>query len=158
MTSLPSPRHVAGFSILELLVAIVVVSLGMGGILYSQARGLQALNANSWRAQAAVLSEHVIERARANPRAAYQINFGETRTCTATAVADCDLRRWKDQLGRTLPQGDGRIVVSTVNDPATGQQFERLDVTVRWDDQRAGASNETGTQLRHLRIQAFRGM
>lgn len=151
----PTPTGRAhGFSIIELLVALIVVSLGLGGILYSHARGMQALNGNSWRAQAAVLAEHVIERARANPGVAYTIDFGETRT--GSAVVDRDLALWKTQLGRTLPSGDGRITTTRVTDTASGQAFDRVDVTVSWDDQRAGVNPSAGTQIRYLRIQAFR--
>jgi len=60
-------RHASGFSMIEVLVALVVVSLGIGGILIAQARGYQALNGAGFRAQAAVLAEQIIDRARANP-------------------------------------------------------------------------------------------
>lgn len=143
-----------GFSLVELLVALVVVSLGLGGILYSQARGIQTLNAGGWRAQAAVLAEHIIERARANPEVSYTVAFGTTPS--GSTVSEVDLRSWKTQLSRNLPQGDGRIVTTATVDAASGDTFEMIDVTVRWDDQRAGSSDVVGADLRHLRIQAYR--
>lgn len=144
----------AGFSMLELLVALVVVSLGLGGILYSQARSVQTLNASGWRAQAAVLAEHIIERARANPGVPYTVAFDTTPS--GNTVSEMDIRAWKTQLGRNLPQGDGRIVTSTTVDAASGDTFEMMDVMVRWDDQRGGPTDATSTDLRFLRIQAYR--
>jgi prepilin-type N-terminal cleavage/methylation domain-containing protein len=80
MTAAMPPRPCApfseGFSLIELMVALIVLSLGLGGILFAQTRGMQALNGNSWRAQAAVLAEQVIDRARANPMEAYTVAFG----------------------------------------------------------------------------------
>ncbi len=150
----PPSRHSSGFSLIELLVAIIVVSLGLGGILYAQGRGLQALNGNSWRAQAAVLAEHVVDRARANPTGSYEVNFGETPT--GSSVEKRDLAMWKTQLARSLPVGDGEITVTTRTDASTGRQFDEISVVVRWDDRRAGAGDEGLEQLRHLRVQGFR--
>ena len=152
----PPPPLNRGFSLIELLVAIVVVSLGLGGILYAQGRGLQALNGNSWRAQAAVLAEHVVDRARANPAGSYTVSFGTTPT--GSEVEQRDLATWKTQLARSLPAGDGEITVTTRTDASTGRQFDEISVVVRWDDRRAGAGDEGSEQLRHLRVQGFRAL
>ena len=101
-----------------------------------------------------MLAEHVIERARANPGAAYTVAFGTTPS--GSSVVERDLAVWKTQLGRTLPSGDGRITTTRVTDADSGQAFDRIDVTVTWDDQRAGVNPSTGAQPRYLLIQAFR--
>jgi type IV pilus assembly protein PilV len=149
-----STHHQRGFSLLELLVALIVVSLGLGSILYSQARGMQALNGNSWRAQAAVLAEHVIDRARANPTGNYTIAFSATPR--GAGVTERDLATWKAQLGRSLPAGNGEITVTQRTDTVTGRVFDEINVVIRWDDRRAGAGDSGSEQLRHMRVQGFR--
>jgi type IV pilus assembly protein PilV len=144
----------SGFSLLELLVAVVVVSLGLGSVLYSQARGIQALNGNSWRAQAAVLAEHVIDRARANPTGNYTLLF--TETPGTTDVVGRDLTTWRRQLEDSLPVGTGEITITPRTDTVTGRVFDEINVVIRWDDRRAGAGNSDSEQLRHMRVQGFR--
>lgn len=152
----PLSRSSRGFSLIELLVALIVVSLGLGGILYAQGRGVQALNGNSWRAQAAVLAEHVVDRARANPTGAYAVAFGSTPT--GSTVEQRDIGTWKAQLARSLPAGDGEITVTTRTDATTGRDFDEINVVVRWDDRRAGADDGGSAQLRHLRVQGYRAL
>ncbi len=144
----------AGFSLIELLVALVVVSLGMGGILMAQARGYQALNGTGFRTQAALLAEQIVDRARANPGENYTVAFGASTGSGATSTRD--LATWKTQLARTLPAGDGRITATAQADPTTGRTYERLDVVVGWDDRRAGAGDDGTAQMRYLMFQGFR--
>ena len=152
-TSAPARRH-QGFSLIELLVALIVVSLGLGGILFSQARGMQALNGNSWRAQAAVLAEHVIDRARANPTGNYTLLFADTPS--GTDVTGRDLVAWRDQLARSLPAGTGEITLTPRTDPVTQRVFDEINVVIRWDDRRAGVGDLGSEQLRHMRVQGLR--
>jgi type IV pilus assembly protein PilV len=160
MSAAMPPRPYAarseGFSLIELMVALIVLSLGLGGILFAQTRGMQALNGNSWRAQAAVLAEQVIDRARANPMEAYTVAFGTVPS--GNGVAQRDLGTWKAQLARSMPSGDGEITVQTRTDAATGRQFDEINVVVRWDDRRAGAGDVGGELLRHLRVQGYRAL
>lgn len=154
----PRPRVPCseGFSLIEFMVALIVLSLGLGGILFAQTRGVQALNGNSWRAQAAVLAEQVIDRARANPMEAYTVDFGDAPD--GDSVAQRDLGTWKLQLSRSMPSGDGEITVQTRTDATTGRQFDEINVVVRWDDRRAGAGDLGSAQLRHLRTQGYRAL
>ena len=149
-------RDSSGFSLIELMVALLVVSLGLGGILMAQARGYQALNGTGFRAQAAVLGEQILDRARANPIESYSAAFGATGGSGATSTRD--LTTWKIQLARTLPAGDGRITTTIQADPVTGRSYERLDVVVGWDDRRAGAGDTGGQQMRYLLIWGFRSI
>ena len=142
-----------GFSLLELLVALIVVSLGLGSVLYSQARGMQALNGNSWRAQAAVLAEHVIDRARANPTGDYTLLFADTPG--TSDVAGRDLTTWRRQLGQSLPVGTGEITITPRTDTVTGRVFDEINVVIRWDDRRAGAGDLGSEQLRYMRAQGM---
>lgn len=131
-----------GFSLLEVLIAVLVLSIGLLGL-----AGLQVLsikqNHNSYlRSQATFLAHDVIERMRANRTAAvggaYDIGFGESAG-SGGSVAESDLASWKARLARELPSGDGDVAVSG----------ELATVTIRWDDARGdtGGDNQGGELL-----------
>jgi Tfp pilus assembly protein PilV len=143
-------------SLIEVLVALVVVSLGIGGILMAQARGYQSLNGTGFRVQAAVLAEQIVDRARANPTESYVVAFGASGGVGPNSIRDLEV--WKAQLARTLPSGDGRITTTSLADPLTGRNYERLEVVVGWDDRRAGAGDTGAEQMRYLTIRAFRSL
>jgi type IV pilus assembly protein PilV len=149
----PAPR---GFSLIEVMVALVVVSLGLGGVLMSQAQGFAASNGAGHRVQAAVLAEHLLDRARANPAQSYVV--GEGAPIQGSTPAQRDLYAWKTQLARSLPDGDGRVTAETVTDTGSGRDFERLTIVVGWDDRRSGAGDTGTVQRRHLLIQGFRAV
>jgi hypothetical protein len=116
---------------------------------------MQALNGNSWRAQAAVLAEHMIDRARANPTGDYTLLFTATPG-TADVVVWRDLTAWRGQLQRSLPAGTGEITLTPRTDTVTGRVFDEINVVIRWDDRRGGAGDSGRDQLRHMRVQGLR--
>lgn len=150
----PLPRRAAGFALIEVLVAIVIVSLGIGGVLFAQTRGLGAMTGAGWRAQASVLAEFALDRARANPDESYAVDFGPYSS--GASLHSKDLASWKTHLENTLPAGDGRITSTLFNDPLTGRRFERLDVLVRWDDRRAGAGDRGAARPSYVLVQGVR--
>ncbi|MEG0007730.1 MAG: type IV pilus modification protein PilV [Aeromonas sp.] len=106
-------RCETGFSLLEVMIAVLVLSVGILGMATLQ---LQALKSN----QSALSSTEATQYAnlmgdlmRANRSAAlagqYNIALGERASGATAAVAD--LQYWKQTLG-SLPQGDGAVVVS----------------------------------------------
>lgn len=148
----PPLRTSRGFSLIELMVALVVVSLGLGGILMSQAQGLMAATGSGYRIQAAVLGEQILDRARANATGAYTVS--ESVSPGGSTVAEQDLRRWKEELSRALPDGDGSIDVRVFNDGATGESFEELTVRVGWLDRRPAPG--VAADRRYVLIQGVR--
>lgn len=137
---------------IELMVALVVVSLGLGGILMSQAQGLVAASGSGYRIQASILAEQILDRARANSTGVYGV--AESVTPSGSTIADRDLVRWKDELSRALPDGNGSIVVRPFNDGTTGEPFEELTVRVGWLDRRPGLG--VTEQRRYVLIQGVR--
>lgn len=129
-SSIERVRHQRGLSLLEVLVAIVILSLGLLGMAGLQAASLRASQGSLYRAQAAQFADDMAERMRAN--------LGEARTYglaladpapTGTSVRDRDLADWLAKL-RNLPAGDGSIAIDLANNLVT--------ITVQWDDTRAG--------------------
>lgn len=155
-----------GFTLIEVLVAVFVLSLGMLGI-----AGLQAATSrykiNSWATNAsAVLVSDLADRMRANPSAtgnvfgtatqvsSYVLNdtwtgqatlpaapakncLTDTNGCTPAEMAAHDLSVWRRELRRVMPAGSAWIEGSR----ATG-----INVTVMWDDKThlklSGSSDE----------------
>lgn len=130
-----------GFSMLEVLAALVVLSIGLLGF-----ASLQAANVNvgsqAWmRSQATVLGADMLERLRGNPATfasgAYDMAFAATLAtptdCNATACSPAqlalfDLNQWQANLATQLPQGTGSIARDNTTTP-----IEAI-VTVRWFD------------------------
>lgn len=138
-----------GFSLIEVLIAVLVLSVGLLGLAGMQAASLR-FNHNAYmRSQATFLAHDVIERMRANRTqalaGAYAIGFGDAPT--AGTVAGDDLAQWKARLTRELPQGDGAVAVDAAG---------IATVEVRWDDARGdeGAENPEGGALLNFRVTA----
>ena len=107
-----------GFSLVEVLIALVIMSVGMLGIAGLYVQSLQAGRTSMLRHNAVTLAGDVADRIRANPLAGvtYQDSDGEDRDCVdgtedcdATEMAEHDVFLWKAQAGDTLPGGDVTI-------------------------------------------------
>lgn len=135
--SVRSPRHQQGLSLLEVLVAIVILSLGLLGMAGLQAAGLRTSQGSFYRAQAAQYADDMAERMRANLGEAqgYSLALSDTTATTnsvcnsTTRVCYRDRAEWLARL-QSLPAGDGSIAVDVANNLVT--------ITVQWDDTRAG--------------------
>jgi type IV pilus assembly protein PilV len=144
------PRgRTTGFTIIEVLVAVLVLAIGLLGIAGLQAAGLRNNQSAYQRTQATILAYDIVDRMRVNRTLAedgpnpYQINFADSpavppvnchaAACTPTQLAAFDLYAWTQQLNRKLPAGDGAIQRRIVG--GTRMIFQ---VTVRWDDDRDG--------------------
>lgn len=146
-------RAMSGFSLIEVLIVILILSFGLLGI-----AGLQATTAkykiNTWaRSAASVQVSDLADRVRANPRGAGAIIGGNpvlangytvtanwtaqqadaltialncfTTQCDAAQRATFDMLAWRSNVRRMFPQG-AAIVTGTVG---TG-----FDVSIAWFD------------------------
>jgi type IV pilus assembly protein PilV len=163
----PRSRRASGFTLIEVLVAVIVLCIGLLGIAKMSLLSVQSNNSAYMRSQAAILIEEIIDDMHANLAAAvagsYDVGFGPPGaapiTCGAascalgTSAAAYDIWVWKSRLaagasGGTLPAGDGKIAVtiSTVN----GQTEASAVVTVQWNDNVAQAA--LGTPLANQQL------
>lgn len=121
----PSQARQSGSSLVEVLVTVVVLSIGLLGLAALQLYGMQNANSSGQRLVATTLGYDILERMRANRPAAlagaYTISFGD-EPGGGSPAAD-DLAAWKAALSM-LPGGDGSIAVS-------GRE---VTITIRWDD------------------------
>jgi len=113
-----TPRRQRGFSLVEVLIALVIMSVGMLGIAGLYVQSMQAGRTSMFRHHAVTLAGDVADRIRANPRAlgAYALVGGVDYGCVAQGV-DCsepqmaahDILLWSQQATQALPNGQINI-------------------------------------------------
>ena len=115
-----------GFTLLEVLVALLVLSLGLLGLAALQTVGIKFNQQSYQRTQATFYAYDILDRMRANRTAAGTVNpiYSNITTttypgstdcaataCTADQMAEYDIRKWKDAIAATLNQGVGQARV-----------------------------------------------
>ena len=144
LTSSIALRTQRGISLIESLVAIVVMALGILGIMGVQMRTLADTSTSVRRAQAIRLIEDLGERMRTNPNAlanleSYVSAFSDTPSvgscasgCDHSALAAYDVSIWKKAVEDTLPLGEAEIFIPPAEASLTPGQRRQLGVMVAW--------------------------
>lgn len=129
------PGRAAGFTLIEALIALLVLSIGLLGVAAMQLTSLRANNGAFQRTQATFLAQDIADRMRANRTAAlagdYDCALGDAAPASPATIAEADIAAWKARVAATLPQGateppDAAVVV----DPGTGIAL----IKIVWDD------------------------
>lgn len=108
-----APGRQRGFSLVEVLIALVIMSVGMLGIAGLYVQSMQAGRTATFRHHAVTLAGDVADRIRANPTAgAAYMGAGADSGCVAMGVtcsqpqmAAHDIFLWTQQANETLPTG-----------------------------------------------------
>ncbi len=141
----------SGFSMIEVLVALLVLAIGLLGLAMLQGQGLKFNTHAYTRTQATTLAYDILDRMRANPsgvgngfydvpsQSAAQAAIDAFAACK-TGACDCtqsvcdsanlakyDLGLWYEMQGTLLPQAAGNL--STVERSGT-----QVTVTIRWHE------------------------
>lgn len=135
----------SGFTLIEVLVTLLVLSIGLLGLAGMQINALKNSHGASLRNQATALSQEISERIRSNRSGAQSGAYDiaavalptaspdcETAPCSSSEMAAYDLNDWKAALTNQLPAGDGAI----------SRSGTLLTVRVFWNERRNDA---TGT-------------
>ena len=132
----------SGFTFIEVLVAVFVISVGLLGLASMQATSLQFNQSSSLRTNATILAEDIIDRMRANSGNAclYLTDYTDTHTttacdnkaspCSAAQIRESDLAAWKERVQGELPDGQASIVEASCNSGATNT----FQINLRWTD------------------------
>ena len=131
-----APRSQRGFSLVEVLIALVIMSVGMLGIAGLYVQSMQAGRTSMLRHHAVTLAGDVADRIRANPRAGIAYEGPGLNGSCVSGVTDCDegamaghdIMLWQQQAADTLPDGEVEI---TFDDSGTPPVYT-IDVT--WDE------------------------
>jgi type IV pilus assembly protein PilV len=150
----------AGFTLVELMVAIVVLAIGLLGIAKMSLGTVQANGSAFMRSQATQLIQQVVDDMRANQPAAaagsYNLALGAnpgaapncvTAVCTAQQIATFDLARWYTQLGASLPGGRGSVAVVQATNPTTGSLENTAVIVINWNDTVAQTTFANGSAV-----------
>jgi len=130
------PRRVSGFTLIEVLIALVILSVGMLGIAGLYVHSMQAGRTSIMRHNAVTLVGDIADRIRANPRAgpAYALAGANNNcvdggiNCTLGQMAANDIFLWDQQAANTLPNGTVTILFNNGVAPPTYQ------ITVAWTE------------------------
>jgi type IV pilus assembly protein PilV len=137
-------RSSRGFTLIEALVALVVLSIGLLGVAALQITSLKMNHGSATRTQAVLLTYGIVDSMRANVAAAVANAYG-VETPTASTVAGKDLIQWRQAIASTLPVGSIVPTGSVTYDAAT----KLFTVSITWDDAHArGASGAPNNEDR----------
>lgn len=133
-------RRERGYTLLEILVAAVVLTGGLIGLASMQANGTRLNNSAYLRTQASILAYDIADRMRANRAAVvannYDIALADAAPGAASSVANIDLIQWRAALDYYLPAGTGAVETDA---GATADAPLRATITVQWNDGRTAA-------------------
>lgn len=130
-------RRSRGFSLVEVLVALVVMAVGMLGIAGLYIEGLRAGRTSVYRGAAVTLAGDMADRIRANPGGSYAgsgpgadrgcVNGGGD--CSADDLAADDWFRWLGDLHRRLPAGATAVI-----EEQAGAPVRQVAITLSWPE------------------------
>ena len=146
-----------GFTLIEVLIAALVLSVGLLGLAGLQAVSQKLSYSSYLRSQASTLAYEIADAMRANQENVADYDVGNTAvTCSMTYTrtglnaASDDVNEWKNRIACVLPEGKGGIDIKTTppheiriewnesrgrgnsNAPTTGSDEDRRDEFVLW--------------------------
>lgn len=147
----------AGTSLIEVLVSLLILSGGLLGIAGVNAVSLRANQSAYYRTQSTTLTLDMIERMRANKTGVDQGDYDDvagaatascftTVSCTPAQMAAQDVLTWTNEVAAALPGGTGVVCLdSTGNDGTAAAQAcdglgEVYAIKIWWDDNRDGTA------------------
>jgi type IV pilus assembly protein PilV len=123
-----------GFTLVEVLIALIIMSVGMLGIAGLYVHSMRAGSSSLFRHHAVTLAGDIADRIRANPRAGAAYALGGANNncvgggidCTPREMAANDIFMWNQQAANTLPNGTVNIVFDNGVVPPT------YEINVSW--------------------------
>ena len=170
----------SGFSLLEALIALLVISVGLLGIAGLQLKGMQHSTDAYMRTQASLLAQQIIDRMYANQGglASYEdiectpidcrrggVAFTSPGSgcngadCTASELANLDATTWQTHVNNYLPGGRGRICHGVPTAPGAATCTNTGDtwvVTIMWDEDRDGDTGSACDPANQNDLQCYR--
>lgn len=160
------PANFCGYSLVEVLVALLVLSIGLLGLAALQTTGMKFNHQSYARTQAAFQTYDIVDRMRVNKTgsggtayATYDdIDFTdlptittncESAACTQAELATFDINKWKVATAALLPSGQAAICRGTFNATFTtctagGSIYH---IVVQWQETDLTVTFQVQTQL-----------
>ncbi len=136
-------KNSRGFTIIEVLVSMLILSFGVLSLGVLQITALQNTQGGYLRSQATILAYDIVDSMRANIPAVtggdYRLTFeaqtpaavdcyGDEADCSTDQMASADLNRWRTVLGNYLPSGNGQVGTVDIGDST------QVTVSITWVD------------------------
>lgn len=139
-------RHQAGVGLIEVLIAVLILSIAFLGIAALQAASLSTNNSAMARSMATIASYSILDAMRTDGSAATGAAYNKTVKANACpdgtgSLANYQLNAWCTQLGNTF--GAVASTQGTVACDALGN----CTITISFDDSRAGAGGTSTQQV-----------
>lgn len=137
------PHAQRGMSLLEVLIAVLVLAIGLLGVAALQATALRNSQSSLERNQAVIASYTILDAMRANIVSARAGNYALARACAAPTEATADTLRDADQ------QDWINDMQAVMGDSACGTiEFAGgvYTITVDWDDSRGAGGGQQELQ------------
>jgi type IV pilus assembly protein PilV len=137
-----------GFTLLEIMVALVIFSVGLLGLAGLQASGMRSNKTADLRSMAIIEAHDMAERIRINDAGVRTGDYDSistgiptmpgtdcyTSNCNNSDISAWDIFEWQSQLADALPSGRG-----TVDRASSTAPFR---ITVMWDEAGTGVTGE----------------
>lgn len=155
-----------GFSLIEVLVALLVLSIGLLGLAALQTTSLKYNTESYFRTQATYFVYDIVDRMRSNSASvasggAYDVSdstavntllsdYGTCRTsscdcdnnsCNSTDLATYDLGKWYDRMNAVLPGAKDSPATIAID------ASKKVTITVNWRERDLGKSQTWEIQL-----------
>jgi type IV pilus assembly protein PilV len=124
-----------GFSLIEVLIAMLILAVGILGAGAMQTVGMQVTQGASYRSQAVILASEMVDRMYSNRAVAASYPVADTSAvvvaaapgcliaavgCSPADIATADISNWADRI-KALPGGTG-----TIQQQANGDYIVRI--------------------------------
>lgn len=161
-----SPRSMGGFNLIEVMIAVVLLSIGLLGMALLQSTALRAGQSSNERTTATMLTYQLLDMVRTNRAQAASYNLiratdftaagdGRTGICAPGAAPpspqwQADRDAWVCAARRALPEATGSVTVTAAVNATGGAtptpaRSGRITVRLRWLDNRVTNSYEEFT-------------
>jgi type IV pilus assembly protein PilV len=148
----------SGFSMIEVLVTLLIISLALLGTAGLQIYSMRLNQGGQFRTQAVFLVADLAERIEANKSGAVDGNYLVANSnvpaaastacvdgpCPPLALAGFDLAQWQNAVAATLPQSSWTVAHDGPANPIT------YTITIGWVDRQGDSTNaafDVGSQL-----------
>lgn len=170
MIRFASPRGARGVSMIEVLVAVVIFSLGLLGLALMQLKGATFTKDSGARSAAVLLARSLADRMQANPQGVsdgdYVFTSGSSipaytdcssTACTPAQVAANDINAWLTQMSAAMPASASTAPMGQVvqNKDSSGNPDGTYTITVQWSGLGVLDSNTSTTNSNSSESDSF---
>lgn len=149
-----------GFSLIEVLIALVILAVGLLGMASLMLNSLQSSQSASMRSQASLYAYDIIERIRANPEAVTSTAYVLESRSTPTTLTTCSPCTPQQRATRDISEWLSNLFSPQAGIPGASASIQRIanagvptifDINISWDE--SGQTGVNGRQSFNLRVE-----